>query len=288
MSGNGEHNVGEDFRRALSVHGYGFHFAVLKEIENLHKHDRVRWRFWASEFPVVADRNTHIDFVLHLGGTYLVAECKRVDPARARWCFARAPYTWPDLHGRKEIVFDQLEYDPPPELIHSVPRCLDFESYHLGLELKTKRKGDGCGPATGAIDAAVTQVLRGTSGLLNHLFGPAFPDEPIPTVARVLPTIFTTAELWTTDADLSESDLETGNLEPGSVDAERQNWLWFTHHRSPTLEHEVRADERARYFRHRVARTVAIVGPSGIEDFLKVDWDVYLRESPVLVSEPHG
>jgi hypothetical protein len=78
----------------------------------LEKVQRASWMFDSAEFPVVAGGSTtHVDFILRSRSrrTYLVAECKRADPARARWCFARAPYTWHNpIKG--EVIFDQFVY----------------------------------------------------------------------------------------------------------------------------------------------------------------------------------
>lgn len=133
--------------------------------------------------------------------TYLIAECKRADRARAHWCFVRAPYT---LRPRRqgELNFDQVQYYSPGELIQQPCHLFtDQGPYHYGFALRTGSPGDGRGPTTSAIDDAITQVLRGTSGLSNHLFT----RQPVTTEGKTtfLPVIFTTAELWVTDTDLS-------------------------------------------------------------------------------------
>ena len=85
-----------EFEEALSGHGYGFQFAVIKEIERLrHPSEQNHgWLFEVSEFPVhVQGQGTRIDFILkYVGGEiYLLAECKQVNPAFGNWLFARAP-----------------------------------------------------------------------------------------------------------------------------------------------------------------------------------------------------
>ena len=82
-----------DFKRVLDSHGYGFQYALLKECERLRQNGKSPWSFEAAEIPVtVGSRETHIDFVLRTHSAVLVAECKRANPALARWCFARAPF----------------------------------------------------------------------------------------------------------------------------------------------------------------------------------------------------
>jgi len=50
-----------------------------------------------------------------------------------------------------------------------MPAYANEGAYHLGFELRTGETGDGKGQRSQAIYEAVTQVLRGTSGLINHL-----------------------------------------------------------------------------------------------------------------------
>ena len=91
------------FQKVLDQLGYGFQYAVLKAAQAATQIDS-KWRFEVAEFPVqVQGVNTKIDFVLQHGGTsrhnppqpcYLLAECKRANPALSNWCFVRAPYVY--------------------------------------------------------------------------------------------------------------------------------------------------------------------------------------------------
>jgi hypothetical protein len=195
---------GEGLRKVLNTDGYGFQYAVLKRADQLFSERLSLWRLEPTEFPVVTGNKTiHLDFLLrhHQTQTYLIAECKRADPARAHWCFVRAPYTRRNPR-RGELSFDQVQCQPPNEVIqHPCELFTDQGPYHYGFALRTENPGDGRGPTTSAIDDAITQVLRGTSGLSNHLFT----RQPVTTEGKTtfLPVIFTTAELWVTDTDLS-------------------------------------------------------------------------------------
>jgi hypothetical protein len=84
--------------------------------------------------------------------------------------------------------------------------------------------------------------------------------------------IFTTAELWVTDTDLSQAKLTTGTLGPEAVTAHRVDYLWFTHNRSPDLRHDLGWDrtteDLSMEMRREFARSMAIVSPGGIEGFL--------------------
>ncbi len=162
-----------DVRKVLSSHGYAFQYAVLRRAEELSRQNRSSWVFEAAEFPVGELQNTiHIDFILRARerSVYLVAECKRVDPARASWCFAKAPYTRRNAY-ENELVFQEVGYLPTGSSF-SCPRTkkASLASCHLGFELRTSSKGDGTTRGGSAINDATTQVLRAVNGLVNHLF----------------------------------------------------------------------------------------------------------------------
>ncbi len=96
----------------------------------------------------------HIDFILRSRSrrTYLVAECKRADPSRARWCFARAPYTRHNpIQG--EVIFDQFVYRPV-NVMDQQPRMayMDRGIHHVRLERKTDAPAEGLGQSSRAIN----------------------------------------------------------------------------------------------------------------------------------------
>jgi len=85
--------VKREFINGLNRHGYAFQQAVAERVAQLGKAHKTTWAVEAIEFPVaVQEAATSIDLVLQAGptSTYLVGECKRVDPALGRWCFANA------------------------------------------------------------------------------------------------------------------------------------------------------------------------------------------------------
>jgi hypothetical protein len=88
--------------------------------------------------------------------------------------------------------------------------------YHLGLELKTNEKGDGGWQSSSAINTAVTQVLRGSSGLIDHFHNKirqidhaSFKTNFANKAVTFVPAIFTTAQIWITDADIGSTDLNS-------------------------------------------------------------------------------
>jgi hypothetical protein len=118
-----------------------------------------------------------------------------------------------------------------------------------------------------AINDAAAQVLRGTNGLINHLWEKR---RQIPHSRLFVPVVFTTAEIWTSATDLRDSEIKSGRVTVEA--ATRQPWVWFTHNQSPDLRHKVdREDETADLslsLRDEFARSIAIVGVDGIDAFL--------------------
>jgi hypothetical protein len=264
------------FSEALSRHGHGFHYAVLERARALRQEKRSPWILEADEFPVEVNGSvTHVDFVLRTtsGQTYLIAECKRVDPAMARWSFVEAPYTWQGAQGN-EVVIQEAEI-----LAHHVfdfrnrVRHTEFGSYRIGLELKTEAKGDGVGKGE-EINRAATQVLRGMNGLLYHLFGSHASYSTRIGRVMFLPVIFTTAELWVSKVDLRESDLRSGRL--ALNDAKRVNRLWFSHNQSPNIAHKLSTGRREPHLPidlpREFARSIAVVSADGVDEFLS--WQI--------------
>ena len=276
--------ISPGLRKVLNSHGHGFHYAILRRAHELERAQRASWIFDGAEFPVVAGGSTtHVDFILRSRSrrTYLVAECKRADPAKARWCFARAPYTWRNpIKG--EVIFDQFVYRPA-NLLAQEP-CIAYTDrgiYHLGLELKTDVPGEGLAQSGQAINQAVSQVLRATAGLINHRFERSRRSFPTEGVVRFIPVVFTSAEVLVTDVDLGSADLATGDLAEEAVKAQATDWIWFNHNRSPALRADLEwanlSGDLAHELRLEFARSIAIVGPEGIDKFLTTSLESWLE-----------
>lgn len=276
--------ISAKLRKMLNAHGHGFHYAVMRRTHELTNARESTWVFDGVEFPVVGGgETTHIDFILRRrsGGVYVVSECKRADPAKARWCFAQAPYTWRNPMA-EEVIFEQLHVtERERRIIHKPKFAYTTRGiYHLGFEMRTGEQGDGSGHGGQAINQAVTQVLRGTSGLINHLSDFAGRRWSEGRSDTFIPAIFTTAQIWKTDADLGSAELATGNLSPDAVKAQKADWIWFMHNRSPKLQPSVGSEESdddlSANLRRDYARTIAIVSPDGIDDFLRTDLGEWL------------
>jgi hypothetical protein len=283
-----------DVRKVLNTHGHAFQYAVLRRAEELAREERSRWIFEAAEFPVGdASAPIHADFVLSAapylfggpGGTdhraYLVAECKRADPARARWCFVAAPYTHRDPSER-EIYFQQMRSGFGSRTEPDVLRKLaSIPTAHLGFELKTAVKGDGSGGG-GALREATTQVLRSMNGLIDQRFGKPSPSTERPTIATFLPVVFTTANLLVAKGSLADADLVTGELPNEWGEVREVDWLWYTYNQSPALRHHVgdgaasSSDSISHAIVRDYSRTLAVVSPAGIDKFLAFDFFSWL------------
>ena len=239
-------------KKLLDSHGYGFQFAV-QEFFSREKREG-DWWCAAAEFPVTVRGNvTQIDLVVQYRGyrsreinakILIAAECKRVDPARGCWLFAQAPYI-SDVADADDLFFDAIHEQghmgllggykkSRPARSHPGLRMIygGMHAYHIGLEMKTGQQGDGSGIPK-PINEATTRALRGASGLMNH-----FGDRWSLGRVVVIPVIFTTAELRTTDVDLSQSDIVSGKV-TGDVKTAQVPWLWFSHNRSNDLRHDL-------------------------------------------------
>ncbi len=270
-------------RRALDHHGFGLQYAIVRRAEQLLDANRSPWTLQGCEFPIVLNgHTTHVDFILshrerRTSPIYLVAECKRVNPAYSNWLFVRAPYT--TRNPRKELYIERVATSEIGKGISSTQFLEHAEEvYHVGLEVKGREKGDPSGEAKGAINGAITQVFRGTNGLAQTLVakGHLLPSHAM----YLMPVIFTTARLLVSAVDLGEADLSAGARLPEAT-IRQVDWLWFQYHVSPALKHEYphvteRNSEIFPLFDKKIsdmltqeyARNVAVVSARGLDSFL--------------------
>jgi hypothetical protein len=277
----------QSFAKVLSGHGYGFQFSVLKKAEEvIKKLLRVQWIFEACEFPVeVQGAGTRIDFILCRTSRgslapplFLVAECKRANPALSNWCFIRAPYTHSAASNelaRDNMIMESLigEGDIQIRTLRTSARRI-FSSnaiYHVAVEVRSNVAGDHSGETGQAIERAATQVSRSLNGFIETMVQePQIMDE----AKRIdfLPVIFTTANLYVSEADLSQSDLHTGNITLKKEEVKAVPWLFYQYALSPGLKHSIPSREKgnsiATLLQWGYLRTIPIVSASGIEQFL--------------------
>ncbi|MEZ4607771.1 MAG: hypothetical protein R2865_13500 [Deinococcales bacterium] len=93
----------------------------------------------------------------------------------------------------------------------------------------------------------------------------------------LIPVIFTTANLWVSDADLTKADIETGNLDFSKYQHsfERVDWVYYQYQLSPGIKHTVsssntKVNSLDEILIQDYLRTVVIVGPGGIDKFLEI------------------
>ena len=289
--GGQQNDVAKGFEKVLNSHGYGFHHSVIKRARELFTAGESPWDFVAAEVPVeVRGAGTRIDFILKRPSTgpdkpdyYLLVECKRANPALSNWCFVRAPYVRPNYHDG--VLLWELAYLEPSTDITTIQFPIrpsvytarvesKYLAYQIALEVKSNAQGDPAGQGRGAIEDAATQVLRGLNGMMEFLKRETriFPESR---KIVLIPAIFTTAKLWVSDASLNSADLTTGNLDLSRTDFREVDWLFYEYNMSPGLKHK----EPSNFYtlpsysigstvEREFARTIAVVGPGGITDFL--------------------
>ena len=271
--------LGRTFRSALDRHGYGFQYAVLKAVNQPRSNPFFCWIPWVQEFPVeVRGHSTRIDLVLRdlKKPRYLICECKRANPATANWCFARAPWVAPPT-VREQSFGECIGLDAYGNLTSRLVVFLRTENiWQVALEVRTGRKGDERGSSRGEIEEAATQVLRGFNGLIE-LFRQQrqFMSSG---QAVLIPVIFTTARLFTTEVELSEAALETGRISADELEPTERPWLWYDYAQTPGIKHLVQpagvSDDLRNLLYFEYVRRIAIVGARGIDDFLRSpDWE---------------
>jgi hypothetical protein len=276
-----ENDQEKRFAESLNRHGYPFQNAVIKVAHEEYDGQRSRWIFEAAEFPVELDKGTKIDFILRIQESpwWMVAECKRVNPAFSDWFFVRSPYI---RRGRDDGFFVDVVRKEPGEFTavgHQVfAHALNTGPfYHIGVDVKTNNSGDTHGGTGQAIEDAASQVCRGVGGLIQYLYkntgalGPAR-NGGVPTRA-LIPVIFTTAKLFVSEVDLAETDLQTGKIDPKRLQPEPKPFIYYQYHLSPATKHRIPGDpytELASVLAADFIRTIPIVSAEHVAEFLRI------------------
>lgn len=285
MTGNDKEyteKIQQAFDAVLNRHGYGFHYAVLSLADNLYEGEKSSWYFETAEFPVESQGNsTRIDFILRLHDKFsqgqhipyfLLAECKRVNPSLSNWCFAKAPYVVRQRGAGEPYFIEQFYQDQQGIGWASTQRVShSLNAFHIALEVKTGEQGDNSGQGRGAIEEALTQILRGMNGMIESVSkNPQILGDK--RQAKFIPVIFTTAQLWSTEARISNAEIETGKIDLMQAGFQQQKWLTYQYHQSPGLKHHLPSKNKLETLGDildgEYIRSVFIVNTSGIEDFL--------------------
>lgn len=283
-------------RKRINTTGFGFQYAVLKTAEELFNKKTSPWIFSVAEFPVeVRGQPTRIDFILphNTADLWLVCECKRANPAFSDWCFLNTVYVHRG-QDYSQIVAETFNWSSnahnPYTNITEVYSPSE-KIYNLGIEFKRGQRGDQSSGGRGVIEEAIGQALRGINGLVEFLGNEMHQSEAGLGInlfeedfrIRLLPVVFTTANLWVTDVDLSSSDVSTGELPDTDWNLEPADWLWYLYPQSPGLRHTLAVQQRDNSYdilvqalKEEYLRPVAIVSANGISSFLAMDHFNYL------------
>jgi hypothetical protein len=222
------------------------------------------------------DQGTRIDFVLWIHSTpwWLLAECKRVNPAYGEWLFLKARYIRRDPTYTDRYIVEYTDEAPGPMGdLHFHARGKQIAEihsgfYHIGIEVKTNDAGDSRGGSLDGIEKAASQVFRGVNGMVNYLKG----HRSVLGTSRqriLVPVIFTTARLYAGTVNFAEVDLPTGELDRSKLQLEEVPYLYYQYHLSPGLQHQVYSggvpfSELSFLLQAEAIRTVAIVNAEGI------------------------
>jgi len=232
----------------LNRHGYVFQDTVMRRAETLHADGQSKWALAPSEFPVeVNGVPAHVDLILRHEDhfDFLVCECKRVRPGHSVWCFFRrtsgSPHAVSDCISVEQLFFPG-EGGARLAVSRGAQSRQTDRAYHHAISVLRKVDSDSKEPSgvpeRKAIEEAATQVCRGLNGLVEHFSRVRAADESRVQV-RLLPVIFTTAELVVSDADLGSGDLSSGNLDRHELGLRKVSWLYYQYHQSPGIKHSL-------------------------------------------------
>lgn len=262
------------FEKVLNRHGYGFHYAVLNLAADLYAKKKSKWMFEVAEFPVeVQGKSTRIDFILRLKSEIpilMIAECKRANPSLSNWCFTKAPFVRRNRRSNEPLFIEHVRLIDNNTVNSTAKQGLHLDNaYHIALEVKSREKGDASGGYRGVIEEAATQICRGVNGMVEFY---SKNKEYTNWGIYLLPVIFTTAEIWVSDVNLKTAKLHDGKVDLSSTSFEKKSWIFYQYHISPGIKHSQShlrihgglSDILATEY----IRSIAIVAPSGIEEFL--------------------
>ena len=280
--------LASQFRGVLDRHGYGFQYAILHKLLEICTYSEGSWIPEVAEFPTSTGRfDTRIDFIVRPQGSrfFLAAECKRANPALNNWCFARASYIHREQKKIEKLLVEEVVVEfsddnakqPTKIFAHGKDLGLIREAYHIGFEIKNPRNKGECeaGAGRGAIEEAAGQICKGVNGLVTAMSGLSKPHDltrkKITTL--IMPAIFTTASLWTSDVDLGRSDIKTGNLPADTMNnLQKKPWIFLQYPISPAIKHTLPTEplgfEFAEMLDPHYLRTIAVISAEGIDKFL--------------------
>jgi hypothetical protein len=275
----------ERFGATLNSHGYSFQAAVITLAKQLYEGgmNQSLWKFRAAEFPVeVREKPTRIDLIMEhrLKPIHMVVECKRVNPAYSSWCFVSAPIiggdSMPTIITERMSRMNNSKLEQMPFGVSAKPYLYNKQRlYNIVIEVKTEKKGDQNGGKLDVCEEAATQVCRGMNGYIETLLerrelwggGDA---------VEIFPVIFTTAEIYVSDVNLTLTDVTTGEIDLTETKLTQMPWVMYQYHMSPGLKHSKQTFSLSRrrpslqtIMEDEFVRMIPVVSANGIQDFLK-------------------
>lgn len=266
------------FNKTLNSHGYPFQYAVVQAAKDACAKRKSCWIFEASEFPVQTNhKDTKIDLVLKSNDKdhnyLLIGECKRVNPAYGCWCFVKAPIVRRNGCAGKFNMesLEKMRANDPLKVMTKHEFLPEGLFYNIGIAIKNnKAHGNSSGSRDNdAIEKAASQVCRGVNGLIQLVLN--INDSAM--FRKVFfPVIFTTATLWASDCDLTQTDLTTGNIDLTNSQLERKPWVLYQYHLTPGIKHSIESHQSSKELTSILdfdyMRTIPIVNAGHVEEFL--------------------
>jgi hypothetical protein len=268
-------------KNKLNQHGYAFAQAVFKIFKEQFTKQQSQWSFQTMEQPFEVKNNSgRIDIVLKDAkrDIYLVVECKRANPATKNWCFFRIPVMRfnrtnnPFIAQQIFLSVDQVN-GPVSYRTDSVDLTYhtDKDTYHLGIETKTNEVGNSSGSTkSDEIEHDLSQVCKGMNGLVELIISKPS-TYPSNRKITIIPLIITTANLFTSDANLENASILTGNYED-DLNLTQAKWLYLQYPQTPGIIHKYNIlsnNDLPSLYDSEFLRTVCIVNASHLSNFLK-------------------
>jgi hypothetical protein len=264
---------------ALNEQGFLFQQKIREAIQNgidFTKQAAQPWKILANEYPVTAadGSQTRIDLLLnHITqrNVFICLECKRSNPKYKTWLF------FDKDHARSQPFVEQRKFQSGTGSLdatykHEISRTVDSNvpifNYYLeaGLKRGTERASN-----TDRIEQAFRQVIEGSSGLMEKMS--LYEETNARSFCRSIPVVVTTAQLFEADFEASKIPLETGMIEPSSINLISHNFCAVNYHADDSLsiksdDSNYRKEDAVSDMNFFQIRTVFIVHAAAINNFL--------------------
>jgi len=140
-----------------------------------------------------------------------------------------------------------------------------------------------------AADEAVGQACKGANGLLEFLLNnPSCMGQYKGAV--VVPAVFTTARLWTSEVSLKDADVFEGEVEKDACALNPSDFLIYQYHLPTGIKQTLSRDTGFRDLADALAsqyiRSVPIVSAAGIGSFLRL-FDPEVGNLTPIIPEQH-